>query len=692
MSDTRNLLIEIGTEELPPKALADLAEEFHDRLTGYLFDLLESEAKTHFYYSPRRLAIIIENLPMQQPNQKVERFGPSVKIAYDEHGKPTKAADGFARSCNISINDLQKKDGKLFYATTHKGGLTVELIPNAINDALAKLSIPKRMRWGNNDAEFVRPLHWVVILFGKEVIDCDVMGVKSGRITYGHRFHHPDAIEIKNADISQYKNKLKQAKVWLNETADHEIQQFISERAKAEAKKINGIPLNSDRESDLVTEIAALVEWPHALLGDFDKKYLDLPREVLISVLEKQQRYFPVEDKKTGELLPYFIAVSNIESKDEKQVIKGNERVIVPRLSDAMFFWKTDKAKPLAGRLKELNGVTFQKELGTIGDKTGRIIRLAESIAQELGVNKAQVSRAAMLSKCDLVTDLVGEFPELQGIVGRYLAKNDQEPDEVAQAIEEHYRPRFAGDELPKTKTGQILALADKLDTLAGIYGIGQQPTGAKDPFALRRAALGVVRILVEEKLPLSLFELVKSAFEIHGNMVKDACHELEIFIFERARGYFLEQGITANGVESVLAERPTRLDLIPARLEAVASYSHLPEAPSLSAANKRISNILKNLDHIPSGFDESLFKEKEEKALAKEYLKLKPKLDDLYKKQKFTPMLQELAILKEPVDAFFDKVMVMTDDETLRNNRIGLLNDLRQSMNRVADLSKLVT
>lgn len=683
MSDTRNLLIEIGTEELPPKALADLAEDFDRRL--FLHFNLPSE----YYYSPRRLAVIIEDLPVQQPNQEVERFGPSVKIAYDEQGKPTKAAEGFARSCNISINDLQEKDGKIFYATTQKGGPTAELIPNAINDALAKLSIPKRMRWGNNDAEFVRPLHWVVILFGKEVINCDVMGVKSGRITYGHRFHHPDAIELKNPD--EYLSKLKQARVWVNDPA-HGIQMEISKQVQKLAKKDNGQALNSGSDSILVAEVAALVEWPHALKGNFDKKYLELPEELLISVLEEQQRYFPIRDNKTQKLLPHFIAVSNIESKDEKQVIKGNERVIVPRLSDAMFFWETDKTRTLASRLEQLNGVIFQKKLGTIGDKTGRVVKLAESIAQELGVNRAQVSRAAMLSKCDLVTDLVGEFPELQGIVGRYLAQNDQEPDEVAQAIEEHYRPRFAGDELPETKTGQIVALADKLDTLAGIFGIGQQPTGEKDPFALRRAALGVVRILVEKKLPLSLFELVKSAFEIYCDKVKDTHNELEIFIFERTRGYFLEQGYSANEVESVLTYRPVRLDIIPAQLEAVSNYNHLPEAPSLSVANKRISNILKNLDHIPSGFDESLFKEKEEKALAKEYLKLKPKLDDLYKKQKFTPMLQELAILKEPVDAFFDKVMVMTDDETLRNNRIGLLNDLRRSMNRVADLSKLAT
>ncbi|HEY5702876.1 MAG TPA: glycine--tRNA ligase subunit beta [Gammaproteobacteria bacterium] len=689
MSDTHNLLIEIGTEELPPKVLADLAKEFHDRLTGYFFDLLAGDAKTHFYYSPRRFAVIIENLPVQQPNQEVERFGPSVKIAYDEQGKPTKAAEGFANSCKLPLDKIGEKDGKLYAAYTQEGKLTIELIPDAINSALDKLPIPKRMRWGNNQQEFVRPVHWVVVLFGNEVVSCEILGVESGNKTYGHRFHHPEAIELKNPD--EYFSKLKQARVWVNDPA-HGIQMEISKQVQKLAKKDNGQALNSDSDSSLVAEVAALVEWPHALKGNFDKKYLELPEELLISVLEEQQRYFPIRDNKTQKLLPCFIAVSNIESKDEKQVIKGNERVIVPRLSDAMFFWETDKAKPLACRLEELNGVTFQKKLGTIGDKTGRVVRLAESIAQKLGTDTAQVSRAAMLSKCDLVTDLVGEFPELQGIVGRYLAHNDQESDEVAQAVGEHYRPRFAGDELPKTKTGQIVALADKLDTLAGIFGIGQQPTGEKDPFALRRAALGVVRILIEKKLPLSLYDLIDTAFSTHGKGVSDAHLDLETFILDRTRGYFLEQGYTANEVESVLTYRPVRLDMIPAQLEAVSNYNHLSEAASLSAANKRISNILKNLDHIPSGFDESLFKEKEEKALAKEYLKLKPKLETLFNNQEFTPMLQELAILKEPVDAFFDKVMVMTDDETLRNNRIGLLNDLRQSMNRVADLSKLAT
>jgi glycyl-tRNA synthetase beta chain len=695
MSDTRNLLIEIGTEELPPQELSNLANSFAGNIWKGLSDKgVERSGNLLSFSSPRRLSVYIENLYTEVIGGGGEALGPPVKAAYDKDGKPTKVALGFANKYGVNVEQLKhiktdKGEERIYCKFKEPDKSVSELLPNIISQTLAKLPIPKRMRWGNNDAEFVRPVHWVVILFGKEIIDCEVMGVKSDRITYGHRFHHPGPITLKSAD--DYVESLHKAKVWINDPA-HGIQMEISKQVSKQADKFSGKALNSESDSDLVSEVAALVEWPHALGGSFDKKFLELPEELLISVLEKQQRYFSVRDKKTRKLLPHFIAVSNIESKDEKQVIKGNERVIVPRLSDAMFFWETDKTRTLASHLGELDGIIFQNKLGTIGDKTGRVVRLAESIAQELGVDKAQVSRAAMLSKCDLVTDLVGEFPELQGIVGRYLAQNDQEPDEVTQAIEEHYRPRFAGDELPKTRTGQIVALADKLDTLAGIFGIGQQPTGAKDPFALRRAALGVVRILVEAKLPLSLFKLIKSAFEIHGNTVKDACHELEIFIFERARGYFLEQGITANGVESVLADRPARLDLIPARLEAVVSYSHLPEAPSLSAANKRISNILKNLDHIPSGFDESLFKEKEEKALAKEYLKLKPKLETLFNNQEFTPMLQELAILKEPVDAFFDKVMVMTDDETIRNNRIGLLNDLRQSMNRVADLSKLAT
>jgi len=692
MAETRDLLIEIGTEELPPKALADLAEDFHDRLAGDLLDLLPGEAKTDFFYSPRRLAVIIKNLPVQQPSKKIERFGPAVNIAYDEQGKPTKAAEGFARSCNISINDLQEKDGKLFYATTQQGRPTAELIPTAINEALAKLLLPKRMRWGNNTAEFIRPVHWIVVLFGKEVIDHEVMGVKSDRMTYGHRFHHPEAIPLKSA--SNYVKSLQKANVLLNDSKAHEIQMRISKQVQKLADKVNGKALNSESKSELVAEVAALVEWPVPLLGSFDKRFLELPEELLISVLEGQQRYFPVRDKKTGELLPHFIAISNIESKDPEKVRTGNERVIVPRLSDAMFFWESDKAKTLESRLSELDGIIFQKKLGSIGDKTRRAAELAEYIARELNMDPKPAIRAARLSKCDLVTYLVGEFPELQGIIGHYLARNDEEPEEIAQAIEDHYRPRYSGDVLPLTMIGRIVALADKLDTLAGIFGIGQQPTGEKDPFALRRAAMGVVRILVdtEKKMPLLLSVLINAAFELQGKEIKANPTGLETFLLERSRSYFLEQGYTANAVESVLGERPGRLDMIPARLEAVVNYSHLPEAPSLSTANKRISNILKKLDHVPAGFDETLFKENEEKILAEEYLKLKPRLDHLYNNQEFTPMLQELAVLKEPVDAFFDKVMVMTDDDTLRNNRIGLLNDLRQSMNRVADLSKLAS
>jgi glycyl-tRNA synthetase beta chain len=686
---TRDLLIEIGTEELPPKALKMLAYSFlHECKTRLQADGLISEtSEPELFYSPRRLALLAHEVKTRQPDRKIERFGPAVATAFDKDGKPTKAAEGFARSTGTTVDQLEQKDGKLFCSILQPGKPAAELVPDAINSALARLPIPKRMRWGTGAAEFVRPVHWVVILLGNDVIDCEILGIKAGRTTYGHRYHHPDAIKLKSPP--DYVQALRDAKVWLN-GADTELQKEISREAQKLADEVNGIALNSEPESALVAEIAALVEWPVAIRGRFDSKFLELPEEILIATLEDQQRYFPVRDKKTGRLVPHFITITNIESRDMDQVRHGNERVIVPRLTDAMFFWKADRAATLASRIPALDGIIFQNRLGSIGDKMRRVSMLAKVIAENITGDPAMAKRAAELAKCDLVTNLVGEFPELQGIMGKYLAQHDGEADEVAQAIEEHYLPRFAGDRLPQTRTGQALALADKLDSIAGIFGIGQPPTGDKDPFGLRRAALGIVRILSEMQLPLSLSELVNSAFLAYYGKIGDAHTELETFIFERARNYFIDKGYTANEVESVLCMRPARLDIVPARLEAVRNYNSLPEAPSLSAANKRIGNILKGLDSQSFGFDSGLLVENAEKQLASEYLRIEPEIEALFRQQEFTAMLQKLAVLKEPVDTFFDKVMVMTDDEKLKNNRIGLLNRLYKMMNRIADLSRL--
>jgi glycyl-tRNA synthetase beta chain len=686
---THDLLIEVGTEELPPKALKFLANSFlQECKTRLQADGLISETnEPELFYSPRRLAILAHEVISQQPDREVERFGPVVAVAFDKDGKPTKAAEGFARSSGTTVDQLEQKDGKLFYSMQQPGKSALELIPSVINEALAKLPIPKRMRWGSSTAEFVRPVHWAMVLFGNDVIECEILGVKAGRTTYGHRYHHPGPIKLKSP--SDYVKALRDAKVWLN-GPDIELQKEISLQAQKLADEVKGSALNSEPESALVAEIAALVEWPVALRGTFDPKFLELPEEILTATLEGQQRYFPIRDKKTGNLLPHFITIANIESKDMDQVRHGNERVIVPRLSDAMFFWETDKASTLESRTHALAGIIFQNKLGTIGEKMQRVSMLAKVIAENIDGDPAMAKRAAELAKCDLVTNLVGEFPELQGTMGKYLAQHDGELDEVAQSIEEHYLPRFAGDKLPQTRTGQALALADKLDSIAGIFGIGQPPTGDKDPFGLRRAALGIVRILTEKQLSLSLSELVNSAFLAYYGKIGDAHSDLETFIFERARNYFIDKGYTSNEVESVLCMRPSRLDVVPAQLEAVRNYNNLPEAPSLSAANKRIGNILKGLDTQPLEFDSSLLVETAEKQLASEYLRIEPEIDSLFKQRDFTAMLQKLAVLKDPVDTFFDKVMVMTDDEKLKTNRIGLLNKLHKMMNRIADLSRL--
>ncbi len=695
--ETRDLLIEIGTEELPPKSLAGLAKEFQSRVSESLHN-----NDADYYYSPRRLAVICKDLPIQQPKENIERYGPAKNVAFGKDGKPTKAAEGFAKSCGVSIKDIGEKDGKLYFAATKKGKLTKEIIPDAITDALVKLPIPKRMRWGSGESEFIRPIHWIVIIFGDEVIPCEILGIKSGNKTYGHRFHHPAAIELHSTD--EYLPKLKQAKVLLNEY-NHQLQGEISLQARTLADTVNGDPLNSDTESDLVAEIAALVEWPVPLLGEFDKKFLTLPEELLISVLETQQRYFPVRDKKSVRLLPYFIAISNIDSNDKEQVVKGNERVIVPRLTDAMFFWESDKTRKLESHQTELDGIVFQKKLGSIGDKSKRVIELSKVIANKLDIDQEPVVRAAKLLKCDLVTSMVNEFPELQGITGKYLALHDGEPEEVAVAIEEHYRPRFAGDELPNTPIGQAVALADKMDTLAGIFGIGQQPTGTKDPFALRRAALGVVRILVEKKIPLTVMDLVVHAFKVQPDSCTNTSAELCSYILERAKSYFNEQGFTLLVLDSVLKPlgSATMLHLLPAAIAEASRFIDSDEGKSLAESNKRITNILKKSGfEVPFGLKPADLKQKPDESLfdsstpaEKEFWEALKKFGEqslaLKNQEKFAEALRVLSNLAVPTTNFFDNVMVNVDNEKIRGNRIILLQFARSYMNQVADLSLMV-
>lgn len=704
MSETRDLLIEIGTEELPPRALSSLANNFADQILYGLKAAYAAERSGDIsvYFSPRRFAVLIEKLYTSTITGGEKQLGPPVETAFDKDGNPTKVAIGFAKKHGVNIDDLKRIDtdkGERVYCEFAETEQPVSgLIPDIINQALGKLPIPRRMRWGNYPTEFVRPVHWAVVLFGDEVIECNILGVHSGRHTRGHRFHFTDPVALKSAD--EYVQTLKQHKVWVND-ATHGLQKEISRQASKLADEIDGDPLNSDAESDLVAEIAALVEWPVAIRGDFDPDFLVLPEEILIATLEYQQRYFPIRDRKTGKLAPSFITIANIESRDEKQVRQGNERVIIPRLSDAMFFWKTDRTRSLESRIPELDGITFQKKLGSLGDKTRHVAQLAATIAEQLDMDPALASRAAQLCRCDLVTNLVGEFPELQGTIGRYLAREDGEPAEVATAIEELYLPRFAGDRLPATKTGQVLALADKLDTLAGIFGIGMQPTGDKDPFALRRAALGIVRILVEQRLPFSVATLVDAAYEVQDTTIAEAQTDVQLFILERARGYFLEQGHAVTAIEAVLQPfgGSSPLYTLPEIIREGSEFISTQEGRSLAEANKRITNILRK-----SGFavpvagakpetlaqkpDEKLFSENEEQEFWRKLQEIGQKSLQLKNQEKFAEALRILTGLAGPTASFFDNVMVNVDDEKIRDNRITLLQFARVYMNQVADLA----
>jgi glycyl-tRNA synthetase beta chain len=693
-TETRDLLVEIGTEELPPKALAPLADEFFMRLTTLLLDVYDLKGPKgslhHYFYSPRRLSIIVENMPVKQPDRKIERYGPAINVSFDKNGKPTKAAEGFARSCHTTVDHLEKKDGKLFFNALQTGQSATELIPVAINETLKLLPLQKRMRWGSGTAEFVRPVHWIVVLFGDDVIDCEILGVRSGRVTYGHRYHHPGPVKLKSS--ADYVQALHDTKVWLN-NGTHDLQGEISLQARKLADEVNGDPLNNERESALVAEIAALVEWPVPIRGGFDKKFLQLPDEVLIATLEDQQRYFPVREKKTGKLLPYFIAIANIESKDQEQIRRGNERVIVPRLTDAMFFWDNDQSRPLASHRSALDEIIYQKKLGSIGDKVKRVTKLAIEIAAKIGAGKKHVERAAQLAKCDLLTNLVGEFPELQGTMGRYLALNDGEPNEVAVAVEEHYLPRFAGDRLPATATGQALAIADKLDTITGISAIGQFPTGEKDPFGLRRAALGCLRIMIECELRLDLYELLEDAVTYFpGKLIIDNLPEqIFDFMMERLRRYYLDNNISADTFDAVISRRPTDPYDFHQRIIAVSEFRKLPEAESLAVANKRISNILKQANsNVHEQVDNNLLSEPAEKKLASVLAAISKRLAPALEKNEYSKALTELAALKQDVDTFFDQVMVMCDDESIKNNRLALLKQLNQLFLKTADISRL--
>jgi glycyl-tRNA synthetase beta chain len=683
-----DLLIELGTEELPPKALKSLAKAFTSGVVNGLNNAKLSMGDVQTFATPRRLAILIKSVASQQADQHIERKGPAAKAALDKDGNPSRAILGFAKSCGVdyqALDKIQTDKGEWFvFKQTKTGQKTTALIEAIVATSLDNLPTPKRMRWGNNDVEFVRPAKWLLALFGSDIIEMNIMGLTAGRTTRGHRFHQHDDLTIDTP--SDYEAALLKAYVVADFTKRrNRVQQFALEIAQELGGQVIINP-------DLLDEVTALVEWPVAISGSYDEEFLDVPKECLISTMEEHQKYFAVVDQH-GVLLPYFITTSNIVSKDPNVVREGNERVIRPRFSDAAFFWQQDRKQPLATHIEATKRIIFQQQLGTLFEKTERVAQLAAEIAQQTDADVAEVSRAAVLSKCDLMTNMVNEFPKLQGTMGRYYALHDGETENVAYALEQQYQPRYAGDNLPENHCGLILSLADKLDTLMGIFAIGQKPTGTKDPFALRRAALGVLRIIIEKELDLDIKQLLTLAAASLSEKVDAQPHIDATFdyILERLHAYYRDQGIAADIIDAVAKLKPSRPLDFDQRVHAVASFRELDEASALAAANKRISNILKKLKSAaPETIDEALFSEDAEKALFAALTRQRAIVLPLFRQGDYKIALTSLAQLRNPVDTFFDNVMVMTDDEAIKNNRLALLNQLRNTFIEVADLSVL--
>ncbi len=686
---SRDLLIEIGAEELPPKALNTLSAAFLAGVKAGLEEAGLSFSGIDKFAGPRRLALRIHDLAESQADRDIERKGPALKAAYDEDGCPTRAAQGFACSCGVDVEALQKqetdKGAWLVFRCEQKGRPSPSLIPAIINEALDKLPIPRRMRWGQMETHFVRPVHWVVLLFGDTVIEAEILGVQTGRETFGHRFHHPQAISIPTP--ADYEVLLESNGKVIADFARR--RQTVRAQVEKEALSLKGQAVIND---DLLEEVTAMVEWPVAVAGNFESRFLDVPPEALITTMAANQKYFHLLDA-DGNLLPHFITISNIESRDVAKIREGNERVIRPRFADAEFFWNQDRRQRLDARLESLKSVVFQKQLGSLFDKTRRVMPLSAWIAKAIGADKVAALRAAELCKCDLMTEMVGEFPGLQGIMGRYYAQHDHEPEMVATALDDYYRPRFAGDLLPPTATAQALAIADRIDTLLGIFAIGQIPTGDKDPYALRRAALGVLRILIEKNLNLDLRPLLETAAKHFSPQVQApaATDRVLTFILDRLHAYYQDKHIKPDVLDAVTAIRPTCPLDIDQRLLAVSHFRELPEAESLAAANKRIANILKKVTgKLPETINASDLVEAEEKTLYEILNGLSSEVHVLLQDNQYEQALTLLAQLRDPVDRFFDKVMVMTEDKKLRNNRIALLNQLHSLFMQVADISRL--
>jgi len=683
----RDLLIEIGTEELPPKALHKLSISFENNMiAGLKTATAKHSGIVKSYATPRRLAVVIEQLDEFTHPQTESLSGPNRKVAFDEQGEPTKAALGFAKKCGVEVSELEFRDDKLFFSRSPEPLPIGSLLQDIVETALKQLPIAKRMRWGSSRIEFVRPVHWLVMLFGNEVIDATVLGIKAGRQSRGHRFHCDQLLEI-SSPTSYPSQLLEQGHVVADFSARREQ---IVEGVEAAAKHLGG---QAVIDPGLLNEVTALVEKPVPLAGRFDEKFLSVPAEALISSMGEHQKYFHVVDN-SGKLMPHFITVSNIQSTDPAQVIDGNERVIRPRLADAAFFFETDKKTRLEDRRDKLGSVVFQQQLGTVLEKTERIGELAAEIAAQIQADVTHARRAGELCKADLVSDMVLEFDKMQGIAGRYYAQHDGEPDAVAMAIEQHYLPRHAGDALPETDVACSVALADRIDTLTGIFGIGQAPTGSKDPFALRRASIAVLQIIVQKQLTLDLRELLEKACALHQNLKADdqRVETILSYMLERFRAWYQDEGIAAEVFMAVSAKRLSAPLDIHNRVQAVHSFSQLEESQALAAANKRVSNILNKVNEgdIAQSIDNSLLTDDAEKQLSQilqdKQLELEPLLSD----RKYEQALASLASLRQPVDAFFDNVMVMADEPALRANRLAILSQLRGLFLQVADISCL--
>lgn len=687
---SKDFLVELGTEELPPKSLLTLATDFRNNVEQALQKEKLGFKAVSYYATPRRLAVAVDALEEQAPDENTELWGPPLSVAFDKEGKPTKAAEAFASKNGLNVDDLKTKHsdekvGKLVHRSVSRGAKAVDLLPAVVQKALDDLPIARRMRWGASRAEFVRPVHWLVMLYGTDVVNCEIYGVKSSNLSKGHRFHANHDIPIQDR-VSYQQTLTREGKI-MPDFAGR--QKAIAEQVNAKAKELGGQAVISD---DLLDEVTALVEWPVALAGNFDREFLEVPAEALISSMKEHQKYFHVVDT-DSKLMPHFITVSNLESKNPAQVIDGNERVIRPRLADAAFFFNTDRQTKLEARREKLKSVLFQAKLGTIFDKTARIEALSQQIAAKIGANTDLTSRAAQLSKCDLVSSMVYEFPDMQGIAGYHYATHDGEAPEVAQALIEQYRPRFAGDDVPESLTGALIAIADRLDTITGIFGIGQTPTGSKDPFGLRRASLGVLRIMVEKKLDLDLRELVTFAAGQFRNLPKatTVADDVLAYMLERFKAWYDEAGIAPEVFQAVSAKNLSCPLDIDNRVHAVAEFYKLPEAEALASANKRVSNIIAKQDSkIPDQVNDSLLQEDAEKKLAGQVAAMRENVAPLFAQRNYTQALATLASLRAPVDNFFDNVMVMTDDEKLRNNRLALLQQLRELFLEVADISHL--